>query len=78
MRIHLLMQKHGFDPWLGKLPHATGKPSPCTTTTEAREPLNPPAAREAVTMRSRSTATRESLVGNNEGAKQWRRPNSQK
>ena len=27
---------HGFDPWSGKIPHATEQLSPCTTTTEPR------------------------------------------
>ena len=34
IRIHLLMQGHGFDPWSGKVPHATEQVTPCTTTTE--------------------------------------------
>ena len=25
---------HGFEPWSGKIPHATEQLSPCTTTTE--------------------------------------------
>ena len=29
---------HGFDPWYKKIPHAKKQLSPCTTTTEAREP----------------------------------------
>ena len=26
---------HGFDPWAGKIPHAWGQLSPCSTTTES-------------------------------------------
>ena len=26
--------EHGFDPWSGRIPHATEQLSPCTTTTE--------------------------------------------
>ena len=32
--IHLAMQGHWFDPWSGKIPHATEQLSPCTTTFE--------------------------------------------
>ena len=31
-RIHLPMQRHRFDPWSGKTPHAEGSESPSTTT----------------------------------------------
>ena len=33
--IHLAMQGHGFDPWSGKIPHATEQLSLYTTTTES-------------------------------------------
>ena len=43
LRIHTAMQRHRFDPWSGKIPHAAGQLSPCATTTE---PMlwSPPAA----------------------------------
>ena len=34
LRIRLPMQGHGFDPWSGKIPHATEQLSPGATTTE--------------------------------------------
>ena len=34
LRIHLPMQGTGFEPWSGKIPHATEQLSPCATTTE--------------------------------------------
>ena len=34
IRIHLLMQGHGFSSWSRKIPHAMGQLSPCTPTTE--------------------------------------------
>ena len=37
------MQGHGFDPWSGKIPHATEQLSLYTTTTES-EPWSPSAA----------------------------------
>ena len=27
---------HRFNPWSGKIPHASGQLSPCATTTEAK------------------------------------------
>ena len=33
LRMHQCMG-HGFEPWSGKIPHATEKLSPCATTTE--------------------------------------------
>ena len=35
LRIHLPMQGHGFEPWSGKIPHATEQLSLCTTITES-------------------------------------------
>ena len=32
---HLPMHGHRFSPWSGKIPHAGGHLSPCTTTPEA-------------------------------------------
>ena len=32
---------HGFDPWSGKIPHATGQLSLKAATTEAHTPLEP-------------------------------------
>ena len=34
LRIRLPMQGHGFEPWSGKIPHATDQLNPCATTTE--------------------------------------------
>ena len=33
LRIRLPMQGYGFDPWLGKIPNASGQPSLCAKTT---------------------------------------------
>ena len=45
--------RHGFDPWVGKIPHASGQLSLCATATEAHMPLNPcSATRETTAMRS--------------------------
>ena len=51
-----------FDPWFGKIPHATEQPSPCVSTAE---PVNHnygipcSTTREATTIRSLSIPTRE-------------------
>ena len=34
LRIHCQCRGHGFEPWSGKIPHATEQLSLCTTTTE--------------------------------------------
>ena len=34
LRIHLLTQGHGFEPWSRKIPHAAEQLSLCATTTE--------------------------------------------
>ena len=31
---HLPMHGYKFDPWSGRIPHGTGQPNPCTTSTE--------------------------------------------
>ena len=53
---------HGFDPWSGKIPHAMGRLSLCTTTTEPvrLEPVLH--TREATAMRSLRTAEEPSLA----------------
>ena len=38
LRIRLPMQGTRFDPCSGKIPHAEGQLSPCTTTTEPAHP----------------------------------------
>ena len=58
-----LHREHWFNPWSGKIPHATGQLSPCATTTdEARVPgaCALSVTREAPTMSSPRTTTRES------------------
>ena len=34
VRICLQCRRHGFDPWSGRIPHASEQPSPCATTAE--------------------------------------------
>ena len=34
LRVHLACRGHWFDPWSGKIPHATEQLSPCTATVE--------------------------------------------
>ena len=49
-----------FDPWSGKIPHATSHLSLCAATTEVHVPQSPcSATREATAIRSPSTTTRE-------------------
>ena len=45
-------RRHGFGPWSGKIPPATGQLSLCTTTVEARAPYSPCSTREATAMGS--------------------------
>ena len=80
-------RKHGFNPWPGKIPHALGQLSPCTTTTEpvlwspavttaeALPPYTPCSTREASTKRSLHIITREwplFVATREKPAKQWR------
>ena len=34
LRVCLARRGHGFDPWSGKIPHATEQLSPCAPTTK--------------------------------------------
>ena len=52
-------RRHEFDSWSRNIPHATGQPSPGTTTTEPVRHSLGAARREATTMRSHCTTTRE-------------------
>ena len=56
-------RRHGFDPWSRTIPPDVEQLSPWATTTEAQvsERLSS-ATREATTMRSLCTATREKLL----------------
>ena len=76
LRICLPMQRTRFDPWSGKIPHASEQLSPCATateppcynywspcaaTTEARVPrARAPQQKEATAMRSPCTAMKSS------------------
>ena len=83
---------HGFDPWLGKIPHAMEQLSPCATTTEpvlqslrattteAYVPTARALQREGTAMRSPRTATKSSPCSPQlkKAHAQQRRPNAAK
>ena len=51
--------RHGFDPWSGKIPYATGQLSPCATATEVHAPRACSATRKATAVGSWRTPTGE-------------------
>ena len=56
-----LFRGHGFDPWSGKIPHATGQRSPCAAAAEPSLPTLCSATGEATAVRSLCIAARGSL-----------------
>ena len=81
-------RRHGFEPWSGKIPHASEQLSPCATTTESAchnywspctwSPCS--ATREATAVRSPRTATKRSPRSPQleKAHTQQRRPNAAK
>ena len=59
LRICLLMQRHGFDPWSGKILQAAALLSQCVRTTELVSYSLFSATREATALRSSCSASRE-------------------